>query len=104
MTCDGYPTEEELNKIKTWTINNENRDENYHNLMAFVKSCWHWHNNIIRKGNKYTLITGGWSGNEEIIAALKSNHMFWMLYWHSSTRGGRHIFMPVFRARKKDEY
>jgi len=99
MTCDRYPTEEELNEIRTWIINNEN----YHNLMAFVKSCWHWHDNIIRKGNKYTLITGGWSGNEEIIAALKSNHLFWMLYWHSSTRGGRHIFMPVFRARKKDE-
>jgi len=36
------------------------------------------------------LVTGGWSGNEDAIAALRRG-MFWM-WWQSSTRGGAHEF------------
>lgn len=38
-----------------------------------------------------TYITGGWSGNEEVITALEST-MFHMLCWESSHRGGKHVY------------
>lgn len=37
------------------------------------------------------IITGGWSGNEDIINTL-SETMFWMLHWQKSERGGRYTF------------
>ena len=36
--------------------------------------------------------TGGWSGNESVISALRENHLAWALTWRLSTRGGLHIF------------
>jgi len=36
MTCDEYPTEKELNKIKTWTIINESRDETINTHLLLV--------------------------------------------------------------------
>ena len=38
------------------------------------------------------LHTLGWSGNEEIIGALKENMMFWQLTWEESKRGGHYKF------------
>ena len=37
------------------------------------------------------LVTGGWSGNEEIIDVL-SQTVFWGLHWVCSYRGGSHLF------------
>lgn len=39
---------------------------------------WNTHYGRVKKGNKYlTLVTGGWSENEEILAALEKNWVFW---------------------------
>jgi len=38
------------------------------------------------------LHTGGWSGNEDILRALKKNQWFHMLYWEMSRRGGHECF------------
>ena len=103
MPCDGYPTEDELETIKNWEITSSLGDASYHNFMSFIKHCWHWHNYIEKNGDKYTLITGGWSGNEEIIAAMKSNQIFWLFYWESSDRGGLHIFSPICKMRNEKE-
>ena len=47
----------------------------------------------IRIGHKWIkFATGGWSGNEEIIGAMRSNYGIWSLLWESSHRGGLHIF------------
>ena len=40
-------------------------------------------------------ITGGWSGNEEVITAMKQNPL-WHLLWDSSYRGGKHILRKSF--------
>lgn len=40
---------------------------------------------------RVTLVTGGWSGNEEILSVAHRT-TFWTLFWDSSNRGGRHCF------------
>lgn len=37
------------------------------------------------------LVTGGWSGNEEVIGEIDAT-WFGVLYWQSSHRGGLHVF------------
>lgn len=85
---DQYPTEDFL--LWVWTA----KWEDPHALMECIRNAW-WGadmNLFRRDGNTYTLITGGWSGNEDIIAALQES-MFWTLYWESSHRGGKHVFV-----------
>lgn len=48
----------------------------------------------IRPDGTLELHTGGWSGCEEIIQAA-SESMWWLRWWHSSTRGGHYIFGDV---------
>lgn len=91
-----YPTEEELNQIKNWDYKDLN------GLVEFVKSIWKWPESIVHREpttdefrHKYRelrLATGGWSGNESIIAALDGNFMFSAICWQSSHRGGLHIY------------
>jgi len=87
----GYPTEETIERIKNWDME---ADGNFKMLMEFVCSewwaaDWGWD----QEGeDEYHISTGGWSGNEEIIGALKSNWMFWAMCWVQSRRGGHFIF------------
>jgi len=37
-----------------------------------------------------TLITGGWSENEEVISNLRLS-WFWGVFWYQSTRGGKYV-------------
>lgn len=39
-----------------------------------------------------TFVTGGWSGNEEIIGAMMENRPAWLELWYSTTRGGKYEF------------
>lgn len=97
---DGYPTDlaltliEEANPLK----------QNPHDLMAFIKSLWQyvdwgWSEKKKRDyANKktilYSISTGGWSGNESIVYALKNNkNFFWTLYWRESKVGGHYKFL-----------
>ena len=83
-----YPTEEELEKIRRWP------GKDYHDWMAFIRSLWtyadcgYWK----QEENTYDISTGGWSGNEEIIAAMQDNFVLWSMYWCQSRRGGHYVF------------
>lgn len=96
---DGYPTEEELETIRGWTIQTY---EDIHNWFDFIQSCWwhadwgwkeeddvdcHFHKPIKR----YKISTGGWSGNEEIIDVMSTNAI-WQITWVQSRRGGHFMF------------
>ena len=90
MTKDKYPTEEELEKIRGWDV-----IENPLGLIDFLKELWAYPDYFVVKGKRVInleLHTGGWSGNEDIIGALRENKMFFLLYWQKSTRGGHHYF------------
>lgn len=92
---DGYPTRKTLSTIRKWNLSVELA--NYHKFMDYVRDIWKYAdgNYWERDGNKYTLHTGGWSGNEDLIYAMQKNAMFWIQYWYSSTRGGHYVFMPM---------
>ena len=92
-----YPSENDLQKIEKWDY------LDFENLALFVQSIWNWGEDYARLGDwkkdehkteyrQLELITGGWSGNEDIICALNLNQMFNMMCWYSSHRGGLHIY------------
>ena len=92
MRPDGYPDDEELERIRTW---------DYRDLLAlfrYIEERW-WAPEYFRiRTRKYKghiraeVHTVGWSGNESLIDALMENTMAWMLCWESSERGGHYMF------------
>jgi hypothetical protein len=98
---DDYPTDAALKRIEQWPY------QDIAGCLDFVASIWHWPDfgvshelrdeewRIVRAkpGERYLrLATGGWSGNEEIVAAIKTNYMLRALAWRLTARGGLHIF------------
>ncbi len=92
---DGYPTEETRKAIAEWPR------EDFDGLMKFVHDAWTYpeyfrygeiENRSKEKLMRYDISTAGWSGNEEIVGAMKENVMFWTLCWVQSRRGGHYIF------------
>jgi hypothetical protein len=43
------------------------------------------------------LVTGGWSGCEDMIGELRENYLWWGMFWYSIHRGG----LFVFRSHKE---
>ena len=88
-----YPTEEELEKIRKWDVVKDPMG-----LIAFIKGLWKYPDYFVVKGKrviKLELSTGGWSGNEDIIGALRENEMFFLLWWQKSIMGGHYFFRIV---------
>lgn len=103
---DGYPTEETLERIRSWPIND---DSGPLELLQYVRDAWYYPDrffeldappddypdlmrNICGPRRWFYVSTAGWSGNESLIEALQHNVIFWMLCWWSSRRGGHYIF------------
>lgn len=101
--ADEYPTEDELCEIVTWPIVGA---KDCAELLDYVQDIWWaadwgWREAIeeedVGEARKesymvYSISTGGWSGNEDIIGAMRQNTMFWVLCWQSSRRGGHYEF------------
>lgn len=91
-----YPSEDELQEIIDWPATPF--PPRYLDLMGKVHRLWMWQDRFcaghdqLRKVYVYELSTGGWSGNEELIEALRKNRMFWISCWVQSRRGGHYIF------------
>lgn len=85
---DGYPTEETLLTISHWPENDP------HGWLEFVYKSWDRNigKTVLDPMPIVTFVTGGWDGNESIIAAMRVNLMLWGQTWESSHRGGRHVF------------
>jgi len=70
---DGYPTDHTLKTIREYqTHNKEDRKE----LLEFCMEAWKYDDYVSQKNERYSFSTGGWSGNEDIIAAMMKNHIF----------------------------
>ena len=89
----GYPTDHALEVVSNFT-------GTPHELIDFIKKLWHW-DDFVRVRSPWRgdieveFVTGGWSGNEDIISAL-GNTFFSFRFWESSHRGGKHVYrVPV---------
>ena len=83
-----YPTEQQLRTIKNWDLTKQSVS----GLLDFVEPLWEYPERFIRRQHTLYLSTGGWSGNEDIIASLHYNFLFWSMYWRKSQRGGHYWF------------
>jgi len=95
---DGYPTEHALDMIAKWDW--RHTDE----CFEFVRQMWRWNDMLWTQtddGAKitYDFSTGGWSGNESLIAALQENHMIWIFTWVQSQRGGHYVFELPYKRQ-----
>ncbi len=97
--ADGYPTDEELGRIRAWPWTDDMTE-----WFAFIRTCWWmpewgWSEHeaadpvLKRSARRYDISTGGWSGNEDIIAAMVDNWMLWTTTWCESRRGGHYVFL-----------
>lgn len=101
--ADGYPTEETERAVRTWEVNTV---ADAIACMDFVGRAWKWpdwgweketgwygpEGYDARPQTRYRFSTGGWSGNEGLVAALEANSIIKMLGWHSSRRGGHYEY------------
>ena len=86
-----YPTDEQLQFIRDYDLK-----QGPAGLIKHLQEIWHWQDCIrlepgIDDLTCLFLSTGGWSGNEDIIEALKPT-LFWLMYWWRSERGGHYYF------------
>ena len=91
---DGYPTEAALKGIKRWLVDTSGARRD---LMDFVKALWWmpdwgWQEFADKDATVYVLHTGGWSGNESLIGALRENFLWWAMSWQASRIGGHFEF------------
>ena len=87
----GCPTDETTDAIIEWS------GDDLPGLFDFIDEAWNndfgsqWGSHHPPEERVY--VTGGWSGNEELMSALKLNEAFaWARTWQSSHAGGRHEF------------
>ena len=105
MRTGGYPTEQELEMISNWDIRTT---DDMVAFAEFVIEIWwmqyglRWTKRRVKAkyGNDYYLLrlsTGGWSGNEDIIEAMRHN-IWWGLCFYSHLRGGHYEFhIPIMK-------
>jgi len=91
-----YPSDDDLERVENW-------DGDWRACFAFIRSIWWmpdwgWRESTTtelggdRPVTRYEISTGGWSGNEDIIAAMERNRWVMMFFWMQSRRGGHYIF------------
>ena len=99
---DGYPDEASLKEIKEWNITKEG----VQGLLDLVEENTHFGDwSFCIKGKHVLWLeyhTGGWSGNEDVIDALRSNLLFFPLYWKKTEVGGHYYFKikPIVKETK----
>jgi hypothetical protein len=83
------PDEQDLLRIEEYDLVNEPVER----LLNHIADIWNWPDWGFKfDGENLELHTGGWSGNEQIIRALKLNSLFFPLFWQMHERGGHYYF------------
>lgn len=93
---NGYPDESILKKIRK--LDGKNVDQILTLILGEWNSDYGRFELTGKKVRTLKLITGGWSGNEDIIRNIPP--LFDMLYWQSSHRGGLHIY-KIYEVKKE---
>jgi len=86
MDNEGYPEDAVIKAITEYVPDDRT---GWTDLVNLIKAAWNEPMGSLRQeGSRLILVTGGWSGNEEVIGALQSNRLFWACCWDLSKRGG----------------
>jgi hypothetical protein len=84
-----YPTDEQLQRIREWP---GHRLQSWFTYIQEAGNYWpnddYWH----QEDGVYHISTGGWSGNESIVDAMRENFACWSQTWESHRRGGHYVF------------
>ncbi len=96
---DDYPTDEELEKIAAWPTKDPM------GWVTLVSRLWNYGPPYIRRTQRrWYLSTGGWSGNEDIIGAMRRSYL-WGFSFVSHRRGGHYVLdmtvLRMLRPKKK---
>jgi hypothetical protein len=90
MDEDGYPTDETIAKIEAWD------PLDFEGLAEFLVSLWRFKNYARFENGLLHLSTGGWSGNEDLIAAIPAH---WSFFYKQQWRSGGHF---IFGRNRPD--
>lgn len=89
---DGYPTDAAIERLESFEGSAGEMVDYISSLMrngfAQLDNC---KDSFDRPQKRLTLVTGGWSGCEQVIGALHET-MFHFMFWESSFRGGKHTY------------
>lgn len=90
-----YPSESILDEIKSWSPNGFKLQ--CEELKSLFFEYGRVDTNVFDDFNEGHLLqifvcTNGWSGNEEVIGALRENRLWWSMNWETSHKGGGYIF------------
>lgn len=92
---DGYPTDKSLRTIIKWTCHWEGTDIHVAQrpLLEAVVEAWEYPESAqeVRPG-VFTFATGGWSGNEDLMAALENNALIRACWDKLYLPGGLYVF------------
>lgn len=87
---DGYPDEDTIRKIQNWNFTEPKE------VIEFISEAWNKGYGSVEESypGVWVFSTGGWSGNEDLIEALKRNNILYsVLSWRSlHLPGGLWIF------------
>ncbi len=99
---DNYPDKASLKAIEKWDI----LKDGIQGLLDLVEDNTYtpdWSFSVTGKRIlRFEYHTGGWSGNEDVIDALRQTSLFWLIFWEKSTRGG-HYYFRISRAWRKEQ-
>lgn len=93
---DGYPTQEALIEVARFDA-----IQNIDGFLSLIKSLWSYPDRFVLKDGTLYLSTGGWSGNESVVEAMKQNFFFFVAHtkWE---RGGHFWFsLKVFKNNER---
>ena len=95
---DGYPTDETLKAIETWDITQAVA------LPHYLASSWNTTYGKVEevRPGLWTFATGGWSGNESLLAAMRQSVAWGLLHWDSLYLPGGLQVIAVSDAAKQE--
>lgn len=100
--CEGYPTPESLAELRAQADGALTWQDQVAVCECVCEALKATGYGTVRKladddGLTYHLVTGGWSGCEDIIDAIDGT-LLWATCWESSHRGGLHVLKVRVRA------
>ncbi|MEW6680012.1 MAG: hypothetical protein AB1297_03170 [bacterium] len=101
---EGYPTEETLETIKNWKIEDFQKD--IEELLLYICHAWHWEKfaSNVRPGI-WTFATGGWFGNKALLNALYQSSEAWLfilVYGNTIELEGGFLCIATTKEAKKE--